>query len=60
MEKVIAKAVDLFLEKSKDRNIKIISHHDTDGITAAAILAKTLRRLNKKFTIKIVKNLEKE
>jgi len=60
MEKAIAKAVNLFLEKTKDRNIKIVSHFDTDGITAAAILAKTLRRLNKKFTIKIVKNLEKE
>jgi RecJ-like exonuclease len=60
MEKAIAKAVNLFLEKTKDRSIKIVSHHDTDGITAAAILAKTLRRLNKKFTIKIVKNLEKE
>ena len=49
-----------FLEFSKDKPIRIISHHDTDGITSAAILAKTFRRLDKKFTIRIVKGLEEE
>ena len=47
-----------FLEFSKDKPIRIISHHDTDGITSAAILAKTFKRLDKKFSIKIVKGLE--
>ncbi|MDH3353348.1 MAG: DHH family phosphoesterase [Nanoarchaeota archaeon] len=47
-----------FLEYAKDKPIRIISHYDTDGITSAAILAKTLKRLDKKFTIKIVKGLE--
>ena len=49
-----------FLEFSKDKPIRIISHYDTDGITSASILAKTLKRLDKKFTIKIHKNLEEE
>ena len=49
-----------FLEYSKDKPIRIISHYDTDGITSASILAKTLKRLDKKFTIKIVKGLEED
>jgi single-stranded-DNA-specific exonuclease len=49
-----------FLELSKGKPIRIISHHDTDGITSAAILAKALKRLDKKFTVKIVKGLEEE
>jgi len=50
-----------FLSLLETKNtIRIISHYDTDGITSAAILAKTLRRLNKNFSIKIVKSLEKE
>ena len=60
MEKAIENAVNSFLEKAKDRNIKIISHNDTDGITSAAIMAKTLRKLNKRFSIKIVKQLDKD
>jgi len=47
-----------FLEYSKDKPIRIISHHDTDGITSAAILAKTFKRLDKNFSIRIVKGLE--
>ena len=47
-----------FLEFSKNKPIRIISHYDTDGITSAAILVKTFKRLDKKFTLRIVKNLE--
>ena len=47
-----------FLEFAKNKPIRIISHHDTDGITSAAILAKTFARLDKKFSIRIVKGLE--
>ncbi len=47
-----------FLEFSANKPIRIISHHDTDGITSAAILAKTFQRLDKKFSIRIVKGLE--
>lgn len=60
MQEAIKKAVQNFLEKSKNKKIKIISHHDTDGITAAAIMSKALKRLDLEFSIKIVKQLEKE
>lgn len=60
MQKVIEEAVSLFKEKIKNKQIRIISHHDTDGISSAAILANCLKRLDKKFSIKIIKNLEKE
>ncbi|MFH1237886.1 MAG: DHH family phosphoesterase [archaeon] len=49
-----------FREISKNKPIRIISHYDADGITSASILAKTLKRLDKKFTIKIHKGLEED
>ncbi|MBU2562594.1 MAG: DHH family phosphoesterase [Nanoarchaeota archaeon] len=49
-----------FLEKSKKKEIQIISHFDTDGITSATIMIQTLKELDKRFSVKIVKNLEKE
>jgi RecJ-like exonuclease len=49
-----------FLEATKNKPIRIISHHDTDGITSGAILAKTFQRLDKKFTLRIVKGLDEE
>jgi len=58
MQKEIDKFVQEFLEYSKDKPIRLISHYDTDGITSAAILIKTLKRLDKKFTVRIVKGLE--
>ncbi len=60
MQKTIERVANIFLERSHNKKIKIVSHYDTDGITSASILAKTLKDLNKKFSIKIVKNLEKE
>jgi len=49
-----------FLEKTENKPIQIISHHDTDGITSAAILIKALQRLKKKFSVRIVKQLEEK
>ncbi|MBS3076576.1 DHH family phosphoesterase [Candidatus Pacearchaeota archaeon] len=49
-----------FLELSEDKEIFVVSHFDTDGITSATILLKTLRKLDKKFSIKIIKSLEKK
>ena len=49
-----------FLECSQDKPVRIISHFDTDGITAASILARTFMRLDKKFTIRIVKGLDSQ
>ena len=51
--------VKLFLEQIKNP-IQVISHFDTDGITSAAIMSKTLERLNKQFSIKIIKQLNQE
>ncbi len=52
--------VEKFLEISKDKEIQIISHFDTDGITSATIMIQTLKKLDKKFSLTIVKRLEKE
>lgn len=49
-----------FLEEIKNRPLQVISHFDTDGITSAAIMTKALKRLDKSFDLKIVKNLTKE
>ncbi len=49
-----------FLDKIKDKNIHVVSHFDTDGITSAAIMSKTLERLNKQFSVKIIKQLTQE
>lgn len=53
-------AIDKFQSISAKKPVKIISHYDADGITSAAIMARSLERLNKKFSLLIVKNLEKE
>lgn len=45
---------------SRNRKITIISHYDTDGITSAAIMASALQKLDKNFSVKIIKQLEKE
>ena len=47
-----------FLQLTEILPIRIISHHDTDGITSASILIQALKRLNKKFSVKIIKGLE--
>lgn len=60
LEKEIKSAVKKFLGKSGEKEIQVISHFDTDGITSAAIMIQSLKRLDKKFSLKIVKGLEKE
>jgi len=56
----IEKLANDFLDISGNKPIKIISHHDTDGITSAVILSKALKRLDKHFSVKIVKQLDIE
>ena len=58
--KEVEKFTKEFLEKIQDKKIHLVSHYDTDGITSAAILSKTLKRLNKQFSIKIIKQLSGE
>ncbi len=60
LEQRIEKVVSKFLETTKDREIYVVSHFDTDGITSATIMIKTLKKLDKKFSVKIIKSLEKE
>ena len=58
MEADIKQALEVIERESKLKPIKVISHFDTDGITAAAIFSRALSRWNKKFSLEIVKNLE--
>jgi len=60
LEIQIKSVVKKFLEESQEKEIQIISHFDTDGITSATIMIQTLQKLDKKFSVKILKNLEKE
>ena len=56
----IKSVVEKFLDETKDREIQIISHFDTDGITSASIMVQALGKLDKTFSLRIVKNLDKE
>jgi RecJ-like exonuclease len=58
MLKAIEKFSQEFLSVCKNKPIRIITHYDTDGITSAAILAKTFRRMDLKFSLRIVKGLD--
>ncbi len=60
MFKTIENLSKEFIELSKNKPIRLISHYDTDGICSAAIITKTLRRLQVKFSLRIVKGLDKE
>ncbi len=40
--------------------IRIITHHDTDGLSSGAIMVKMLYRLNKEFHLSIVEYLSKD
>jgi RecJ-like exonuclease len=60
LKKSIEEVSRIFLEKIKDQEVFIVSHFDTDGITSAAIMIKTLRNIDRKFSLKILKSLEEE
>ena len=47
------------LNKEK-KEIFLVSHFDTDGITSAAIMIQALRKLDQTFSVNIVKSLNKE
>ncbi len=46
------------IKKEEVKQIVVISHFDTDGITSAAIFSRALQRIGKKFSLQIVKNLD--
>ncbi len=60
LEKEIKLTVKEFLKKSQNKEILVISHFDTDGITSATIMLQSLKKLDKKFSVKILKSLEEE
>ena len=60
MKKRIELTAKEFLKKIENKDIQIISHFDTDGITSAAIMIKTLKKLDKTFSVKIIKNLNEQ
>src|SRR3989344_1250009 len=58
LEERIKEISQLFKQKSANKEILVVSHHDTDGITSAAIMIKTLKSLEKIFSVKIIKSLD--
>jgi len=60
MLKRIKEISQKFLEQTKEKKVIIISHYDTDGITSASIMASVLKKIDRNFSIKIVKQLEQE
>lgn len=60
LHKEIKLFAEEFLKKTQNKEIQIISHFDTDGITSAAIIVSTLKKLDKKFSIRILKSLEEK
>lgn len=60
MQKEIGDFTKEFLDLSKEKPIKIVSLNNLDGVTSSAILIKTLKRLDKKFSIKIIKEKEQK
>ncbi len=60
LESAIELMANKFLDAITDREILVISHFDTDGITSATIMIKTLKKLDKRFSVKIVKRVEEE
>ena len=60
LESEIELIADKFVDAISNKEILVISHFDTDGITSAAIMIKTLRKLDKRFSVKILKRIEEE
>jgi RecJ-like exonuclease len=58
MDDEIKKAVDRF--RKIDGLVRIVTHYDTDGITAGAILATALKRMDKPFKISVINQLSKK
>jgi len=60
VKKLIKNFSELFLQTTQNKKIHLVSHFDTDGITSAAILSKALEKLERQFSIKILKQLTEE
>lgn len=60
LELCISQTVEKFLKVTENKEILVVSHFDSDGISSMAILTTALKRLDKRFSIKVIKSLEKE
>ncbi|MFH1503567.1 MAG: DHH family phosphoesterase [Candidatus Diapherotrites archaeon] len=60
LEKEIKSFVEDFMKKLDNQEAYIISHFDTDGITSASIMVHTLKKLDKRFSVKIIKSLDEK
>ena len=56
----IKKAVEEFKKIDKKEVIRIVSHLDADGISAASIMVKCLNNDNRKYSISIIQQIKKE
>lgn len=60
LERGIKDAVSKLLEIPRGKEIMVVSHFDTDGISSAAIMIQALKRLDRKFSVKILKGLDRD
>jgi RecJ-like exonuclease len=60
LEKEIKSFVEDFMTSLDNKEAYIVSHFDTDGITSASIMIHTLKKLDKKFSLRIVKSLDEK
>jgi len=56
----LKKAAEAFAKIDKKEVIRLISHLDADGISAAALMIKLLNNDNRKYSVSIVQQLNKE
>jgi|TARA_B100001971_G_scaffold202585_1_gene216507 RecJ-like exonuclease len=56
----IKKAVDEFKKIDRKEVIRIVSHLDADGLSAASIMVKCLNNDNRKYSISIIQQIKKE
>ena len=56
LEDICKKASEIILSYSKDTKIRVVSHYDADGITAAAIICKALYRAGFNFHATLMRN----
>jgi len=56
----IKKSVDEFKKIDKKEVIRVISHLDADGISAASIMVKCLNNENRKYSISIIQQIKRD
>jgi len=56
LKQVCKKAAEIILSYPNDTRIRVISHYDADGISAAAIISKALYRLGYDFHTTLMRN----